>query len=259
MQRVMGIASGRSRPSSPATVEASASPAPPAGAAGDVALEAEGWVRLKDADAALVQGGGRAHVAISLPAGSSASLPPAGGREGAGPGSLPSGEGSKRHVTVLRTHGKLCALDAICYHAGGPLGLGDVEEVAEGRPCVRCPWHHYLVDLETGTKWYQPLQKDPTSGQLVPAGWKCTEKSVQRIHEVEERSGGIYVRLRLEGGERESDRWAGREDCFKSMAAQGQPGRGTKRGPGFSGADGRLPAVPSVPSGHVFQRPLEKR
>ena len=40
--------------------------------------------------------------------------------------------------------GEVYAIDSICYHAGGPLAVGDIEDV-NGHPCVLCPWHHYKV------------------------------------------------------------------------------------------------------------------
>lgn len=35
--------------------------------------------------------------------------------------------------------------------AGGPLGLGDIEDV-NGHTCLVCPWHYYVVALENGEK-----------------------------------------------------------------------------------------------------------
>ena len=51
---------------------------------------------------------------------------------------------SRRHVSVLSVDGEVYAIDSICYHAGGPLAVGDIEDV-NGHPCVLCPWHHYKV------------------------------------------------------------------------------------------------------------------
>jgi cytochrome-b5 reductase len=34
-----------------------------------------------------------------------------------------------RHVTVFREAGRLYCMDSICYHAGGPLTIGDIEDV----------------------------------------------------------------------------------------------------------------------------------
>lgn len=204
-------------------------------------FEATGdWIRLTDEDAALVRGAGRAHVAISQSASSEGSL------------EAPF-KHSKRFVTVLEAGGKLRAFDAICYHAGGPLGLGDIEEVGEnGRVCIKCPWHHYLLDLDTGSKWYQPLAKD-ANGKLMPAGWKSTDKSVQRIHEVQEWGDGIFLRLQVDG-QCPSDSWAHREDCFRSLSdLASQHHAGKRGGQGLHGADGR---VPCVSSGHVLQQGL---
>jgi len=215
------------------------------GEAADVG-SAKAWIRLSDEDAALVRSGGRVHLAL----GGSAGVLPLPGAQGAADSTCSSGEGVVgRFITVLGIGGRLRAFDSVCYHAGGPLGLGDIEEAGEGgRPCIRCPWHHYLVDLETGSKWHQPLQKD-ASGKLVPVGWKASEKPVQRIHEVVERPDGVFVRLRLEGT-CESDWWAHREDCFRPMS-----GPAPRQG-GSLGADGRLP---SAPSGHVLQQGAQRR
>ncbi len=54
-----------------------------------------------------------------------------------------------RPITVIRHHGKLYALDANCYHFGGPLGEeGDIEDIATGThrgACITCPWHKHKV------------------------------------------------------------------------------------------------------------------
>eukprot|EP00928_Gymnodinium_smaydae_P068937 TRINITY_DN5224_c0_g1_i2.p1 TRINITY_DN5224_c0_g1~~TRINITY_DN5224_c0_g1_i2.p1 ORF type:complete len:520 (+),score=106.35 TRINITY_DN5224_c0_g1_i2:176-1735(+) len=107
-----------------------------------------------------------------------------------------------RYVSVIRGRGsELYCIDSICYHTGGPLAAGDIEEVA-GELCVRCPWHHYDIRLADGAKPYQALKFDPATRKLVPDGWKYT-LGTQRTHEVEWRRGtsddGIYVRLSREG------------------------------------------------------------
>lgn len=34
--------------------------------------------------------------------------------------------------------------------SGGPLHLGDIEELPGNTLCVRCPWHSWKFDLDTG-------------------------------------------------------------------------------------------------------------
>ena len=50
-----------------------------------------------------------------------------------------------RSITFLCHDGKVHALDSNCYHMGGPLGEGDIEELASGHLCIVCPWHKYRV------------------------------------------------------------------------------------------------------------------
>jgi len=66
-----------------------------------------------------------------------------------------------REVGVVRdpVSGKLHGIRNRCPHHGGPLCLGTVEErvggppgryALEGRRVLRCPWHGWEFDLETG-------------------------------------------------------------------------------------------------------------
>lgn len=56
-----------------------------------------------------------------------------------------------RYITVVlhRKTGMLYCLDSPCYHAAGPLGEGPLVDI-EDIPCIRCPWHNYLISLDTG-------------------------------------------------------------------------------------------------------------
>lgn len=110
-----------------------------------------------------------------------------------------------RRVTVLDIRGAWVCLDTICYHAGGPLTEGTLRRVA-GRVCLECPWHRYLVDVETGEGLYLDMNR------------RFRSKGVrQRVHDVLERDGLLWVKV-LEEGEVASDgyargpRFAGRED-----------------------------------------------
>ena len=111
-----------------------------------------------------------------------------------------------RHVSLIFHRGEVYCLDSLCYHAGGPLGIGDIEDVG-GRACLSCPWHLYKVTLESGEKLYGSTRLDEATGKLVPDGVKSAGVR-QRTHEVEKRADGWYVRLKLDGPNVESDKYA---------------------------------------------------
>lgn len=60
-----------------------------------------------------------------------------------------------RSITFLRHNGKVHAVDSNCYHMGGPLGEGDIEELASGHLCITCPWHKYKVCPESSVYSYE--------------------------------------------------------------------------------------------------------
>ena len=112
-----------------------------------------------------------------------------------------------RNVTVLRHQGKLHCFDSVCYHAGGPLGAGDIEDV-DGKTCISCPWHTYKVTLDTGEKLYRATEM--VDGRPVPIGWTSAGVK-QRVHGVADADdGNVYVTLRTDG-EVESDKYGCRE------------------------------------------------
>jgi len=53
---------------------------------------------------------------------------------------------------------KFYAMDAVCSHEGGPLDLGDIEDI-DGDRCIVCPWHHFEFRLCDG--------QSPTTGLQV--------------------------------------------------------------------------------------------
>jgi len=112
---------------------------------------------------------------------------------------LPS---SGRAVLLLATApavdgggGGVVALDEFCYHHGGPLSGGDVEELPGGRCVVLCPWHKYRIDVRRGECVYVGV--DPATGAQA---WKS--KGVkQRTHPVELRpDGSVWVADSSVGG-----------------------------------------------------------
>jgi len=55
--------------------------------------------------------------------------------------------------------GHLSGMDNACYHHGLPLRGGAIEDL-DGRSCVKCPWHGYLLELGTGEGLYWSLGPD---------------------------------------------------------------------------------------------------
>ena len=163
---------------------------------------------------------------------------------------MPEADGRERFVSVIRHGGRLYALDSTCYHAGGPLTVGDIEEV-DGRACVSCPWHAYKVTLDSGEKLYRSCEKD-ADGKLVPAGWKSVGPR-QRVHLVKEVPGeGIFVQLSLGGAPVDSDSYAHNAHCgaraagapAPSLPRSGDVFRASGRGAPLHssrGADGHAP------------------
>jgi len=53
-------------------------------------------------------------------------------------------------LALFRYKDGVYAVNEKCPHAGGPLHLGDIEELADLTLCIRCPWHSWKYDLQTG-------------------------------------------------------------------------------------------------------------
>ncbi|PWA15832.1 Rieske domain-containing protein isoform X2 [Gambusia affinis] len=106
-----------------------------------------------------------------------------------------------RDVLVVYHQDEFYALDLRCYHAGGLLQNGDIEEF-NGRPCIVCPWHKYKITLAEGEGLYQAVD-NPT---ISPLKTQWRSKGVkQRIHKVTEVSGNVYVTLNDSSEAIESD------------------------------------------------------
>ncbi|XP_071825940.1 uncharacterized protein HI_0077-like [Apostichopus japonicus] len=61
-----------------------------------------------------------------------------------------SSEDGEDMVIVFVSPDKFFAMDASCPHAGGPMDLGDIEDIG-GRISIVCPWHGYSFNLEDGS------------------------------------------------------------------------------------------------------------
>ncbi len=98
-----------------------------------------------------------------------------------------------RYVSVVRLNsGGLACVDSICYHAGGNLGVGDLED----DDVLICPQHRFRVCLRTG---------DAVEGGDAHA------RARQRLHVAYENEGSIRVRLGA-GGNAASDRFASADE-----------------------------------------------
>jgi nitrite reductase/ring-hydroxylating ferredoxin subunit len=97
-----------------------------------------------------------------------------------------------RYITIFRENGKLSVIDSVCYHAGGPLTLGTLQDIEDlgGITAVSCPWHKFLVSIEDGCRVYQ--QVTIVDGKPSVRGW-TRGKVVQRAHKIFENSSGVYV------------------------------------------------------------------
>ena len=56
-----------------------------------------------------------------------------------------------RYVTLISHDSEIYCIDSVCFHMGGPLGGGDIEEI-NGSSCLVCPWHKLKISLADGKK-----------------------------------------------------------------------------------------------------------
>nr|XP_003479490.2 Rieske domain-containing protein isoform X1 [Cavia porcellus] len=108
-----------------------------------------------------------------------------------------------REVVIFYHKGEYHAMDIRCYHSGGPLHLGEIEDF-DGRSCIVCPWHKFKITLATGEGLYQ--SKNPKDPSAKPE-W-CSKGIKQRIHRVTVENGNIYVTLSKEPFKCDSDFYA---------------------------------------------------
>jgi nitrite reductase (NADH) small subunit len=71
-----------------------------------------------------------------------------------GDGEAKEFQAGERMVCVANVEGKLCALDNVCLHRGGPLGQGVIVDGA-----VVCPWHGWMYNPQSGEAAQNPSVK----------------------------------------------------------------------------------------------------
>jgi len=67
-------------------------------------------------------------------------------------------------IAIISHDNVVYAVQGKCPHVGGPLHLGDIEDVPGTGPCIKCPWHSWTFSLQTG-KCIVPSGRD-LAGQL---------------------------------------------------------------------------------------------
>ena len=100
----------------------------------------------------------------------------------AAPDELPEGRvktvtAGTKAMALTHVDGKYTAMDNHCPHQGGPLGEGSIERGKDGQCWLRCPWHGWDFDPQTGK---------PPGGH---------EDSGQKLYPLEVRDDGIYLGL----------------------------------------------------------------
>ncbi|XP_029287807.1 Rieske domain-containing protein isoform X2 [Cottoperca gobio] len=123
-----------------------------------------------------------------------------------------------RDVLIVYHQSAFYAIDSYCYHAGGTLLNGDIEEF-DGKMCIICPNHKYKICLAQGEGIYKAT--DPREKTPVPRWYSKGVK--QRIHTVTETNGDVYVKLSEDRGFIESDFYQGEKgkvERAKAAAAE---------------------------------------
>lgn len=101
-----------------------------------------------------------------------------------------------RDISILKVKNDFFAIDSVCYHFGGPLIEGDIEEIGT-HICLVCPWHRFTIDVKTG------------ESLINIDGKSCISKGIQqRTHEVKVEKGKVYLRLSTVKEELASDHYA---------------------------------------------------
>jgi len=83
-------------------------------------------------------------------------------------------------IALFHFKGRIFAIENKCCHQGGPLWEGDIEELGHRlqgksvgdptKPCVSCPWHGWVFDLETGACMTQPSYSQKVYPCIVDRG-----------------------------------------------------------------------------------------
>ncbi|KAG7229771.1 hypothetical protein INR49_012567 [Caranx melampygus] len=120
-----------------------------------------------------------------------------------------------RDILIIYHQGGFYAMDSYCYHAGGMLQNGDIEEI-DGKLCIICPKHKYKISLAQGEGIYKGT--DPREKPPVPRWYSKGLK--QRTHTVTETNGEVYVKLSMEPSWVDSDYYQGEKGKIERARAE---------------------------------------
>ena len=135
---------------------------------------------------------------------------------------------NNRFITLLRTNGTLTCIDSICFHMGGPLAAGDIEDVA-GYTCIICPWHYLKIDVHDGRKLSHRITSFDDSGKPVAFKWEKSSEAFQRVHKVRLEGHEIFIRLSTEPPAIQSDRYCSHAEAAKGLTKCTRSGSDGKR------------------------------
>ncbi|XP_012726177.1 Rieske domain-containing protein [Fundulus heteroclitus] len=120
-----------------------------------------------------------------------------------------------RDILIIHHQGVFYAIDCYCYHAGGTLQDGDIEDI-NGKLCIICPKHKYKITLAEGEGLYRarnPMEKPPVL-RWYSKGVK------QRVHAVTEANGEVFVKLTMIPNWIESDYYQGEKGKVERAKAE---------------------------------------
>mmetsp|Transcript_12772 Transcript_12772/g.17743 ORF Transcript_12772/g.17743 Transcript_12772/m.17743 type:complete len:176 (+) Transcript_12772:93-620(+) len=130
-----------------------------------------------------------------------------------------------RQISILRYKEEIYCMDSICYHTGGPLTLGDIEELVPGEPCIKCPWHSHPISLKTGKKYSKGVEFDSNGKVKRVKAWAPGKRVAQRCFQTRiDSEGNIFADITLSDEQKVgSDRYATDEraaSCFSKALEQ---------------------------------------
>lgn len=124
-----------------------------------------------------------------------------------------------RDILIIYHQGVFYAIDCYCYHAGGTLENGDIEDI-NGKLCIICPKHKYKITLAEGEGLYRA--RNPKENPPVLRWYSKGVK--QRVHTVTETNGKVFVKLVMNPYWIESDYYQGEKGKVERVRAEASEG-----------------------------------